>query len=617
VKRLFVLLLALLILPLPTAAAADSPEALLETFMAEKGLNENNFAMGWCDLETGETWYFGENSFMVAGSMYKLPLAMAIYDRIESGELALSDMAGGYTVERALELSIVNSDNDAAQALRYKISEDRDEYRRTLASYSGCDASELPRSFYEDNCMSPRLVLGTLQSLYANRESYPRLMEYLLQAHGGRYFQKNAGEYPIAHKYGYFEGYLNDCAIVFTPRPFALVAFTKNVRSSEDVLSELCALMTDYALRPAADAAPEARRPVPTLMASAMLFPPVLTGGVEAPLWAALTAMAIPGELYLPHLPTASVQGASGEWVLSFAGDCTIGTLHEWQGSAAGNNMLYVTGTDYAYPFSGVKDILSDDDFTMVNLEGAFTERTEAKSKDYRFRASPEYVRVLTEGSVEAVTLANNHSGDYLNGGLSDTKAALDEAGVLWVDDGKPIITELSGGLKLGVIALNCVETDLPVGDVEGYMSRIEPMYEACAAENCDYIISYIHWGWEYRPQPEGWMRDFAARLAELGCDLVVGSHPHILQPTEMCGDVPVFYSLGNFCYGGHSAPRDTDSAILRVTLKKEDGVVSAETELIPCATSSDPLRSDFRPVPYEPDSTGWDRALRKLAPID
>ena len=305
---------------------------------------------------------------------------------------------------------------------------------------------------------------------------------------------------------------------------------------------------------------------------------------------------------------------ARESWILSFAGDCTIGTLHEWQGQAASNNMLSVMGEDMTYPFSNVAELFAADDLTMVNLEGALTDATAAKAKDYRFRAPPRYAEVLSAGGIEAVTLANNHSGDYLVPGETDTRAALDQAGIRWTDTVTPLILTLPDGPRLGIVSFNAVEIDLPVGDVEGYLRRMAPALDACR-EECDILIAFLHWGWEYRSEPESWMVTFAHALADEGCDLIVGSHPHILQPMEIYGDVPVFYSLGDFCFGGHSNPEDKDTVIVQQEIVSDGagGFRLGNGTLIPCSISSVTERNDFRPTPCEPGSAAFSRILQKL----
>lgn len=228
--------------------SAQSLEEIIPLFMAGYGLTEDNFAMGWYDLESGESWYYGADAFMVAGSMYKLPLNMAYTDLLASGELQPDDMVGKYTVTRAMELSIIYSDNEAADLLADSLRLPYRDYRLLLAQYSGLDDSELPEEYFTKNRISPRFMINTLVYLYDNSELYSELIGYMKQAHPGRYFKKNEGEYEIAHKYGYYELVLNDCGIVYTPRPFALAAFTNRVKKAEAALSGLCELMTDYSL---------------------------------------------------------------------------------------------------------------------------------------------------------------------------------------------------------------------------------------------------------------------------------------------------------------------------------------------------------------------------------
>lgn len=302
------------------------------------------------------------------------------------------------------------------------------------------------------------------------------------------------------------------------------------------------------------------------------------------------------------------------EWTLTFAGDCTIATLHEWQCLNTKDNMLYVIGDDMSYPLQYVKEIFAGDDLTVVNLEGGFTTATEPKSKDYRFRAAPAYAAVLTEGSVECVTLANNHSQDYLATGYADTKAALEAEGIAWTDETTPYIVSLTDGPTLGLISFNAVEIDLAVGDVDGYMERMTPAYIACRETGCDVVIALVHWGWEYRYEPEDWMVELAHRLAELGCDMVVGSHAHVLQPVEVYEGVPICYSLGNFCYGGNSDPNDKDSVIVQQRIvRTEDGFALGTTDFLPCAISGTDSYNDFCPILYEPGSAGYARVLEKL----
>jgi hypothetical protein len=227
---------------------STSLEQMISDYMAEHKLDEDNFAMGWYDTVSGEEWFFNENKFMLAGSMYKLPLNMVYADKVADGELTLDDTVAGYKLETAMEYSLVYSVNEVSQNMRYALGLNLFDYRDLLAQYSGLDVNSFPQEYYTENRLSPRYLINTLRYLYENSDRYALIIDYMKRANPENYFCKTPGEYEIAHKYGSFEGGLDDCAIVYTPRPFLLTVFTKNVSGSEDVLSDICDMMTEYSL---------------------------------------------------------------------------------------------------------------------------------------------------------------------------------------------------------------------------------------------------------------------------------------------------------------------------------------------------------------------------------
>ena len=300
-------------------------------------------------------------------------------------------------------------------------------------------------------------------------------------------------------------------------------------------------------------------------------------------------------------------------YTLSFAGDCTIGSLIEWQGEEPGD-FQSVVGTDYAYPLSGVRHIFSKDDFTTVNLEGTFTGSEDAVDKPYRFRADPSYVQVLAEGSVEAVSTSNNHSGDFGEEGLADTIAALSSAGIYYTRAGTPLIRELDGGLILGMVAYNTVEN---WDDEDTWRAAVKADIETCQEAGCDLIIGFMHWGTvEYLTEPEEWEVEFAHDMADWGCNLIVGGHAHILQRMEYYNDVPIFYSMGNFCYGGHLNPEDKDTVIVQAEFTKDTAsgkVLRTGLHVIPCLISSRKDANNYCPTPCQEGGEDYQRILERL----
>ena len=300
-------------------------------------------------------------------------------------------------------------------------------------------------------------------------------------------------------------------------------------------------------------------------------------------------------------------------YTFSFAGDCTIGSLLEWQGSLD-IDFQSVVKDDYAYPLSHVRDIFEKDDLTVVNLEGTFTNAADAVEKPYRFRADPAYVRVLTEGSVEAVSTANNHSGDFKEAGLADTIAALDSAGILHTGPGGLLIRTLDGGLTIGIVSYNTVDSS--AGEWQ-WRQDIRQDIDACKEAGCRLIIGFMHWGTvEYLTEPEAWEVQLAHDMADWGCDLIVGGHAHILQRMEYYNDVPIFYSMGNFCFGGNTGPDDMDSVIVQAQYewnRAEGRLERSALRVIPCEISTRKDRNDYCPTPCEEGSEDFQRILGKL----
>ena len=309
----------------------------------------------------------------------------------------------------------------------------------------------------------------------------------------------------------------------------------------------------------------------------------------------------------------ASGYGSKNKWLLSFAGDCTIGSLLEWQGSLE-EDFQSVVGDDYAYPLSKVRSIFEADDLTTVNLEGTFTNSTNAVVKPYRFKADSAYVQVLKEGSVEAVSTANNHSGDFQEEGRADTVAALDSVGILHTGAGEPLIHELEGGLKIGMVSYNTV--DNKAGEY-AWRSAVQTDINTCREAGCDLIIGFMHWGSvEYLTQPEFWEVQFAHDMADWGCDMIVGGHAHILQRMEYYHDVPIFYSMGNFCYGGNTNPDDKDSVIVQAEFTRDPGsgtIFLSRLHVIPCLISTRTDLNDYCPTPCPEGSEDYRRILEKL----
>ena len=334
----------------------------------------------------------------------------------------------------------------------------------------------------------------------------------------------------------------------------------------------------------------------------------LLTGcGHAAPETAAPTAEAQvvttqPTQVSQPETLPPETRPAEEHFLLTFAGDCTFGSNPT--NYFADYGFIKTVGEDYAYPFANVIDYFANDEFSMVNLEGPLCDEGNPMQKKHVFHGPTAYVNCLTENSVEAVTVANNHSMDYGANGYASTLAALEQAGVPYVERDSTAVVTTENGLTIGLYA--AVYYKLDVADMTAKIAALRE-------QGVDLVIFAPHWGVEgtYRPTEEQERVGHAA--IDAGADIVFGSHPHVLQPIEEYGDGLILYSMGNWTFGGSTMPSDPDTAIVQVELtRSDDGSISRTgMDVIPCCVSSkidaamanEQNYNDYKPTPYEEGS--------------
>ncbi|CAD5923533.1 CapA family protein [Planktothrix agardhii] len=249
---------------------------------------------------------------------------------------------------------------------------------------------------------------------------------------------------------------------------------------------------------------------------------------------------------------------------LVFGGDVTLSDHFE-----------DVIGTNYSLPFAQLPEY-QDADVAMVNLENPLTRSTLRRpNKQFNFKADPESVKVLTEGGIDIVNLANNHTMDYEEPGLVETMATLDQAGIKTVGAGRdikearrPTIIEVKGQriAYLGYYDADFhAATESLAGTNPRYDERVAADIKAIR-DQVDWVVVNYHWGVELAEYPGDWQIDLARFTIDQGADVVIGHHPHTLQGAEIYKGRPIVYSLGNFIFGGNSRA-DYETAVLRVAL--------------------------------------------------
>lgn len=295
--------------------------------------------------------------------------------------------------------------------------------------------------------------------------------------------------------------------------------------------------------------------------------------------------------------PTKEPEPETISITISAAGDCSLGN-HIKQDYGSSFNQAYDTEGGAEYFLRNVEDIFAADDMTIVNLEGVLTTSTAAaEGRTYNIKGDPSYARILTEGSVEAVSMGNNHRLDFGLEGTADTEAALKEENILYAYDKNVAIYEVQG-IRIGYVSVNEVAWG------QGSEDLIAEGIEKLRAENVDLVLVACHWGIEKEYYPEAYQLTLGKKCIDMGADLVIGHHPHVLQGIEEYKGKLIIHSLGNFCFGANRSPSDKDTMIFQQTFTFVDGVKreDMDAKVIPCSLSSVSNRNNFQPTPLEGD---------------
>ena len=313
-----------------------------------------------------------------------------------------------------------------------------------------------------------------------------------------------------------------------------------------------------------------------------------IIGGADGP-----TSIFIAGE-FEDALPIEEAQPAPAEpsWPRTFtvtvAGDTTLGSTDELRKRDDCFERV-AEEKGYGWFFSGLTELFGTDDLTLINFEGTLTEQTQKKEKKYNFKGPAEYTDILTLGSVEAVTIANNHTLDYGEAGRDETIANLEQAGLT-----------VSGGGVLGVFEKDGVKVGM-TGYCFPYANGkkdITKDVKALREMGCQIVIASFHWGSEYRDDFTAEQRSIGRAAIKAGADIVVGHHPHIVQGIERYQDTYILYSVGNLVFGGNVDPDDRDAYAARLTFTVyEDRCDPPELTIVPLRLTALDECTDYRPV--------------------
>lgn len=201
-------------------------------------------------------------------------------------------------------------------------------------------------------------------------------------------------------------------------------------------------------------------------------------------------------------------------------------------------------------PFEKIKgpegNFLRGIDLISANLEGPITDNIDCVKKAYSFKFKQSVTSLIAKSNVNIVNLANNHISDCKEQGVIDTKNYLTKNNIDFFGDPIPQNSFVEKEINGKKIALIGIDTTTHTYAQTQYLELIRKLKEG---KRNDYVIVNIHWGYEYHDNPSQEQKDIAHLLIDNGADLIIGHHPHVIQPMEIYENKVIFYSLGNFIF--------------------------------------------------------------------
>jgi poly-gamma-glutamate synthesis protein (capsule biosynthesis protein) len=217
-----------------------------------------------------------------------------------------------------------------------------------------------------------------------------------------------------------------------------------------------------------------------------------------------------------------------------------------------------VMGND---PFAAVAALLKDTDLAVANLECCIATAGEKGTNRFSFKAPVECVPALKR-YFSAVTVANNHSGDWGKEGFTSELDVLEREKLPYFGGGRnleqarrPVIL-LSHGRRVALLGYcdfpprrYAADRNTPGTTWLVEENVLADIKLARTRDKADIVIPYLHWGVEHTRMPEEYQVKLARKMIDAGADAVIGAHPHIPQTVDWYRGKPIVYSLGNFVF--------------------------------------------------------------------
>jgi len=231
-------------------------------------------------------------------------------------------------------------------------------------------------------------------------------------------------------------------------------------------------------------------------------------------------------------------------------------------------------------PFAAFSSLFKAADLTIGNLECVVGNTGTAEDKPFVFRAHPRVLPIL-KNYFSALSLANNHSGDFGPAAFAARLDLLDKSGIKYFGGGRnlqeayaPIIFDVKGK-RIALLAYNLFfprsfeALEDRAGSAWGEDDYVrEGIRRARHIHKADIVITYPHWGWENERRASANQVALAHLMIDSGADAVIGGHPHVTQNIEIYKGKTIFYSLGNFVFDDFDTEENNTGWAVEMTIQ-------------------------------------------------
>lgn len=222
---------------------------------------------------------------------------------------------------------------------------------------------------------------------------------------------------------------------------------------------------------------------------------------------------------------------------------------------------------DFHWPFKNVYELTKDADITFINLETPLLHNCPVTNEGMSFCGDARHVQGLLFAGVDIASLANNHAGNHGKAGVDETIEILKKNGIDVTGIEGPLYKKIKG-IRFAFLGYNDIEKNNLVSTAEEVKIKREI---AESKKNADVVIVTYHWGAEYQDQPDERQKELGRMTIDAGADLVIGNHPHWIQPIEIYKGKLITYAHGNFIFDQEWSQKTKEGVLGRYTFNGKD----------------------------------------------